>query len=99
MCWPVHLSEKSSESRLAEVIAKMKVHFLMSWAQLRGRDQCIKMSMTGAGSQTKGTLRDRGLLVKTPLTRRVMRVTADRRPVNVGQSHRNSRPMQVDSAV
>jgi hypothetical protein len=27
------------------------------------------------------------------------RVITDRRPINVGQSHRNSRPMQIDSAV
>jgi hypothetical protein len=73
MCLPMHLREKSSESHLAEVMAKMKAHFLKSWARLRGRDQCIKRSMTGAGSQTEGTLREGGLLVKTPFTRQVMR--------------------------
>jgi chemotaxis protein CheY-P-specific phosphatase CheC len=29
--------EKSSESRLAEVMANMKAHFLTSWARLPGR--------------------------------------------------------------
>jgi hypothetical protein len=69
----MHLREKSSESHLAEVMAKMKAHFLMSWAWLRGRDQCIKRSMTGDGSQTEGTPQVGGLLVKTHFTRRVMR--------------------------
>jgi hypothetical protein len=35
-------------------MAKIKAHFLTSWARLRGRDLCIKRSMTGAGSQTEG---------------------------------------------
>jgi hypothetical protein len=73
MCLPMHLRENSSESYLAEVMAKMKAHFLTGWARLRGRDQCLKRSMTGAASQTEGTLRVGGLLVKTPFTRRVMR--------------------------
>jgi hypothetical protein len=96
----MHLREKSSESRLAEVMAKMKAHFLMSWAMLRGRDQCIKRSMTGAGSQTEGTLRVGGPLGEDTLHKTGdERVTTERSPIDVGQSHRNSRPMQVDSAV
>jgi ABC-type sulfate transport system substrate-binding protein len=69
----MHLREKSSESHLAEVMAKMKAQFLTSWARLRGKDQCIKRSKTGAGSQTEVILQVGGLLVKIPFTRRVMR--------------------------
>jgi hypothetical protein len=93
----MHFREKSSESRLAEVMAKMKVHFLTSWAWLRGRDQCIKRSMNGAGSQTEGTLQSLG--EDTLHQTGDERVITDRRPIDVGQRHSNSRPMQVDSAV
>jgi hypothetical protein len=99
MCLSSHLSENSSENRLAEVTGKMKGHFLTSWTQLSGRVQCIKISMNGVGSQTEETLRGGGLWLKAPLTRWVMRVITDRHPINVGQSHRNSRPMQIDCAV
>jgi hypothetical protein len=50
----------------------MKAHFLTIWAQLRGRDQCMKMSRTGFGSQTLGILRG-GLFSKAPLHIREMR--------------------------
>jgi hypothetical protein len=87
-------------NRLAEVMAKMKAHFLMSWARLRGRDQCIKRSMTGAGSQPELNFAGRGSLGEDTLDQTGdERVTTDRRPIDVGQCHRNSRPMQIDSAV
>jgi hypothetical protein len=36
--------EELGESSSEKVMAKMKAHFLTSWARLRGRDQCIKRS-------------------------------------------------------
>jgi hypothetical protein len=45
----------------------MKAHFYTIWAQLRGRDQCMRMSRTGSGSQTLGILRGGGLFSKAPL--------------------------------
>jgi hypothetical protein len=45
----------------------MKAHFLTNRAQLRGRDQCIKMSRSGSGSQTLGILRGGVLFLKAPL--------------------------------